>query len=238
MKIALVRIAKNEDDYIEEWVNYHLKLGFSKIFIYENNWRCVIENPNVVKIPFDGEVVQVSAYNHFIENNKENFDWVGFIDVDEFLVLKTDNDVNEFLNRFNDYYGVGINWVLFGDNGLERIDKNYSVLERFTKRQIDVNQHIKSFLNFQSKQNFKMGVHNPNLKLVNQEYKEIYGSFCNDCSTHLAQINHYFCKTKEEFIEKVNRGRADTNIKRKLSDFDWHNFNDIEDLTALNFYKK
>ena len=42
MKIALVCIAKNEDDYIEEWVNYHLKLGFSKIFIYENNWRCVL----------------------------------------------------------------------------------------------------------------------------------------------------------------------------------------------------
>jgi hypothetical protein len=34
MKTALVCIAKDEDHYIDEWLLYHLKLGFSDIFVY------------------------------------------------------------------------------------------------------------------------------------------------------------------------------------------------------------
>lgn len=34
MKTALVCIAKNEDNYIDEWIEYHLMLGFDRIFVY------------------------------------------------------------------------------------------------------------------------------------------------------------------------------------------------------------
>ena len=34
MKTALVCIAKDEDRYLGEWLAYHLKLGFSEIFVY------------------------------------------------------------------------------------------------------------------------------------------------------------------------------------------------------------
>lgn len=34
MNAALVTIAKDEDNYINEWIRYNLKLGFSQIFIY------------------------------------------------------------------------------------------------------------------------------------------------------------------------------------------------------------
>jgi hypothetical protein len=34
MKTALVSIAKNEDNYLKEWVDYNLYLGFNDIFIY------------------------------------------------------------------------------------------------------------------------------------------------------------------------------------------------------------
>jgi len=37
-KIALVTMAKDEDFYLQEWIDYHLKLGFDDIFIYQNNW--------------------------------------------------------------------------------------------------------------------------------------------------------------------------------------------------------
>ena len=38
MKVAIVAIAKDEDPYIEEWIEYNLKCGFSKIYIYLNDW--------------------------------------------------------------------------------------------------------------------------------------------------------------------------------------------------------
>ena len=50
MKIALVCIAKNEDNYIHEWINYHLKLEFDSIFIYENDWESNVINDKVFKI--------------------------------------------------------------------------------------------------------------------------------------------------------------------------------------------
>ena len=33
---VIVAIAKFEQDYIEEWVLYHLALGFERIYLYDN----------------------------------------------------------------------------------------------------------------------------------------------------------------------------------------------------------
>lgn len=239
MKTCLVCIAKDEDNYIEEWVNYHIKLGFDMIFIYENNWRCKLNHPKIVKIPFDGNTKQISAYNHFVETHRENFDWVGFIDVDEFLVLKKDKNVCEFFERFNHTNGVAINWVIFGDNGLVEVEENeYSVLKRFTKRQLLPDIHIKSFINLKKVGHFHMSVHNPNVEISNQDFQLVRSPFCDKCSIEFAQINHYFCKTFEEFKEKVDRGRADIPQKRSYDDFHHLNFNEVEDLIAYNFIHK
>jgi hypothetical protein len=54
----------------------------------------------------------------------------------------------------------------------------------------------------------------------------------------VAQLNHYFVKTKEEFINKINRGRADNGGTRTIEDFEPHNANEIDDYNALNFFKK
>ena len=33
-KVALIAIAKNEDNYIEEWIQYYIKLGVDEIYVY------------------------------------------------------------------------------------------------------------------------------------------------------------------------------------------------------------
>ena len=78
MKIALTCIAKDEDFYIQEWIDYNLKLGFDQIFIYENNWTCNVNHPNVTKIPFPGPSKQLQAYNHFLNTYGNQFDYVAF----------------------------------------------------------------------------------------------------------------------------------------------------------------
>jgi hypothetical protein len=233
MKIALMCIAKNEDNYIQEWVNYNKKLGFDKIFIYQNDWRCSIEDPKVIKLEFDGPNKQVLAYNHFIKNNLNNYDWVAFFDVDEFLVLKKHNNIKDFIQEYSDYNAIGINWYLFGDNGHEGVDDEYSVLKRFTKRQSSINPHIKSIIKLTS--NVIMGVHNPNCSWTNTDKETNGGPFNRPGNDNIAVIHHYFGKTKQEFLLKCERGRADTTTKRNLDDFDSHNFNEVEDLTAYNF---
>lgn len=239
MKIALVCIAKNEDNYIEEWVNYNFKLGFDDIFIYENDWRCHLEMDNLYKIPADGDDMQVAAYNRFIQNFYDKYDWVAFFDVDEFLVLKKHSNVKNFINDYTDYESIGINWALFGDSGLS-FEGDYSVLNRFTRRQSDINIHIKCIVKLDKR--VRMDIHNPiNISIVNTEHKKFTGPFNKNGNYDTAQLNHYFCKTFDEWQDKKNRGRADKRRSdkgyiRKDTDFHGHNLNEIEDHYALNFY--
>jgi hypothetical protein len=237
MNTALVCIAKDEDNYIQEWVDYHLKLGFDSIFIYENDWESYIEHSQVFKIKVNGIKKQIPSYNHFIHNFKHEYDWVSFLDVDEFLVLKKHKTIKEFLEDFDGEDAIGINWVFFGDNNNNNINNNnYSLVERFTKREISPNEHIKSIVNPKKVQ--YMHVHNHSGKCVDTNKKRIDNTpYNNSGPIDIAQINHYFVKTKDEFYKKINRGRADTGTYRDISDFDKHNKNEVEDLYALNFFK-
>jgi hypothetical protein len=236
MKVALVCIAKNEDNYINEWVDYHLKLGFDTIFIYENDWNSGVINNDVVKIKVGGPKQQIPSYNSFVQNYKNEYDWAAFLDVDEFLVLKKHNNIKEFLFNYINEDAIGINWVFFGDNGITN-EEEYSVLNRFTKRQKTPDEHIKSIVNL--KKVNVMYVHNHTGRCVDTNLKRIDNTPFNlNGPIDVAQINHYFVKTKNEFIKKINRGRADTGTYRDFSDFDKHNINEIEDLSALIFFKK
>ena len=77
--------------------------------------------------------MQLKAYNDFIDKHYAEYDFAAFFDVDEFLCLKKDSSLDSFLSRYIDVYGVGVNWRVFGDNGLSCVeDGDYSVLSRFT----------------------------------------------------------------------------------------------------------
>lgn len=99
MKTLLCAIAKNEDQYIDEWMNYHLKLGFTNIAIFMNNWRFENNDRRIIKINFDTNDghAQCIAYNSAIENFQSMFDWIAFFDVDEFLILKKHSSIAEYL---------------------------------------------------------------------------------------------------------------------------------------------
>lgn len=235
MKVALVAIAKNEDNYIDEWINYNLKLGFDNIIIYMNDWNYSFKNDKVIPIVFNGKAKQMPAYNHFIENNTE-FDYAAFFDIDEFLVLKKHKNIQDFINDYKDYDGISINWYLFGDNNLSKIiNNNYSCISRFTRRENKMNEHVKTISKLTKDLKF-FHPHNSNKAAISTDYKKIVGPFNKDGKDDIAQINHYFCKTKPEYIQKMNRGRSDTGTFRDVSEFDRHNKNEVIDLHAYNFY--
>ena len=88
MKIGLVCIVKNGKYYIKEWATWHLKLGFDKIFIFNNDnlgdnslyeiLDDLVKNGNVEifdrrGIPFklDREYnIQIKAYNKILNEQK------------------------------------------------------------------------------------------------------------------------------------------------------------------------
>lgn len=233
--IALVCIAKNEDRYMEEWLSYHRKLGFNHFFIYENDWRCPLVAPDITKIPWDGKVKQIPAYRDFIANRKSGFEFAMFMDVDEFLVLHEHSTIHQFAKTYRRFPAVGISWALFGDSGKTGVvNGHYGLVDRFVYRSARPQQHVKSLVNL-SRQT-RPGVHAPLGKWVSTDKVWHTGQLNPNPTLDVAQVNHYFCKTREEFGDKLKRGRMSRrHPKRDPSEFDSHNFNEVLDLSAKNF---
>jgi hypothetical protein len=240
-RIALVCIAKDEDRYIEEWIEYHLKLGVDSIYIYENDWRSNLGwHEQIDTIPFDGKHRQVYAYNHWLFSSEaEYFDWAIFIDVDEFIVLKQHSSIQEFLYDYGNIPdgvdAIAMNWMMFGDSGVS--ESEGSVLERFTRRGAVPERHIKSIVRLNGDR-MMLTTHNTFGFWIDTNGKIGEGQNNFDGSNDVIQINHYYCKTKDEFKRKMNRGRADCGLLWNEWDFDQYNQNEVEDLTALNFIKR
>lgn len=238
MRTALVCIAKNEDNYIEEWISYNFKLGFDDIFVYANDWHYSSNDNRVKIIKIDGKNKQTIAYNNFLANNNFNYNWAAFFDVDEFLVLKQHDNIKSFLADYNDCNSIGINWAIFGNNNHTTVDTNYSVLSRFTKRSREThvtNKHVKSIVKLPSY--LYQDIHNVRGSWFNLNKEVRYGPFNEPVDWSVAQINHYFTKSNEEFLIKCNRGRADMEQKRLYNDYMSDLYaNDIEDLKAFNLF--
>ena len=242
MKIALVCYARNEDRYIEEWVQYHIKLGFDKIIIWQDRWECKYEHPQIIKLKMRQTDTgrSVAAQNHFIDEMSHEYDYAAFFDVDEFLVLKKHSNVKDFVAEYSDCQSIGINWVFFGNNGQENvIDNDYSVIKRFTKRRIEPGEPgselaaVKQILKLDQK--IHMCIHHPQCLWHTPERILCDGPGTKHKSVEIAQLNHYWCKTKQEFVEKKMIDRPDDQVLG-LWNYERYNFNEIEDLAAYNFF--
>ncbi len=238
MNVALACIAKNEDYYINEWLEYNLYLGFDKIFVYNNDWQFHIDSPFVETISVEGRGKQEVVYNNFLNEYKNEYDWVAFFDVDEFLVLKKHDNIKDFLKDYNGFNCIGINWHLFGDNNQPKPTNEYSVLKRFTRRGLKVDKHIKCIVRPSVITNYK--IHAPDRdSIIDTDKNVFYGPYNENGKDDIAQLNHYFTKTIWEWQIKKNRGRVcEKKIERSDSDFYNHNLNEVEDLHALNFFTK
>ena len=151
MKTALVAIAKNEDNYLKEWVDHNLEIGFDEIFIFQNNWRyrgSDVTYKNVHMLECDGHRMQNQCYNSFIRDNCDRYDFATFLDIDEFLHIKSGQRVDEWIGGYSGFDVVYVNWRLFGDGGLDFVESgNYSVLKRFRMCARNLSPLGKNFIN-------------------------------------------------------------------------------------------
>ena len=99
--------------YIDEWLDFHLSLGFGHIGWLDRRPR--LTNKVTVR-HFPGEGKQLSAYRHCLKNDvrPHSHGWVAFLDVDEFLILLKHVNVVDFLLSYCEQGSVSLNWQLFG----------------------------------------------------------------------------------------------------------------------------
>lgn len=62
------------------------------------------------------------------------------------------------------------------------------------------------------------------------------GVYRDSVTESVAVLHHYFTKSYEEWVKKRNRGLSDMHGYRALSDFELHDFNEVEDKSAYIRY--
>ncbi|WP_158859293.1 glycosyltransferase family 92 protein [Lunatibacter salilacus] len=243
---------KDENEYLKEWIDYHQKIGVEHFYLYDNGSkkpvRETIESLNyssittVIEIP--GKEKHIEAYNHCLRYFGNKSRWIAFIDMDEFLVPKTDDsNLKKFMRKFEPYGGLGVTWLIFGSNG-HKNKPHESQLEAFTMRSevsFNANVHIKSIVQPRYVRsarishcfNYKIGFH-----CVSENFQKIPRAV-SPPSVDTIQLNHYYCRSLEEYHEKIQRGRGDRLDLRKLEDFHDHDrdSNVVEDRTILEIAK-
>lgn len=242
MKTCLCAIAKNENLYIRDWVDYHRRKGFDHIVVADNNdpgddSLIITMNDYII----DGYVTyrdcrgKVAHQNEFYaeaySEMRGSFDWIAFWDVDEFL--DGVDDIGAFLSSkaFAKCNLVYLNWKCYGDSGKVAYEP-LPVYERFTEpypRDIEdptwrshrINSHVKTIARTCGK-GIKFSVpHNGRLVGARSAAVNAAGRKCDETKPWQeicwegAWLNHYCTLTIEEFFSRrMDRGRATTSKRR------------------------
>ena len=240
--LAVCAIAKDEGQYFKEWIDWHRAMGVEKFYIYDNGstdctadvLRPYVEAGVVDHIPFPGRKRQLAAYDDCLHRHRYDVRWLAFIDIDEFIVPLKDPDIPTFLKRFEDAPAVEINWLIYGSNGQTENDGR-PVMERFTRHSLPdhpLNRHVKSIVDPRRVYNM-IGCHEAariSGRAADEKGHPVRISFRDrKPSQEVIRINHYAVKSREEFVEKQNRGRA-SGKQRPVSEdyFRQYDLNDLE----------
>ena len=250
--LAVAAIAKNEGDYIKEWIEFYVKQGVTHFLIYDNDSTDNLEDilqPFIAqgivtykKLP--GKQRQYDAYTMAINNYKDKFRYMAMLDLDEFCFCRVpDKNLYEFVDEFMKSHeqagGIGVNWLIFGSSGYETKPAG-GVLENFlmcAEKDFGSNHHIKTICDPQKvlcffnphRPIYLRGYHN-----FNENGEIIKEAITDEVSFSKIRINHYYCKSKEEYIRKKNRGMADVNSVRNESEFYGNDQNIIKDTEILS----
>lgn len=228
--LGLCAIARDETPYLEEWVRYYALQGVEHIILFDNESRTPIRHTLrdwlcagfVTIIEIGGQCRQLPCYQVALNEFGRDFYWLAFVDLDEFIVVKKAANLVDFLLGYEPFGGVGLNWAMFGTSGLKAPTTDL-VTEKFTWRLPDadpVHLHIKSIVQPRHVASVGHNAHNFRFKegssCVNERLFPIPDqSPFTVFSTELAQINHYFTKSEQEYLDKIGRGRADTGQRRQ-----------------------
>ena len=242
-ELAVAAIVKDEAPYIKEWLDYHVMAGVDHFYVFDNDssdeLKAVLEpyiDAEVVEYaPIAGKCAQILVYNEVVEKHKFDCRYIAFIDADEFIQPRGDKTIkdvlHEVLNDDSEAVGLTINWHMFGSGGQDNADLEIGVLERFLYRTPDDfgsdknegNAHVKTIANPRGVELITIphfAMYFNGMTAVDENGKVVLGAVNAAVPDKKIVINHYYTKSKEEFIKKMERGRADTAyITGKMEDF-------------------
>jgi len=223
---GIMLIFKNEEDYLEEWLDYHISQGIDRFYMYCNDdninkYKYFDKYKNYIKIidwtnkKNEGDLtIQRQAYYDCVSKYSNECKYLMMLDADEFILNKEINStVVDYIKKldYDKVKALKVQRYNFGSNGHSK-KPNGKVIDNYNKRE-KICSSFKTIANTSfidtSKQFF--GVHDFNF--INKDgiiynkylnYDTSYPNGCNkdDINEIPLVINHYFTKSYEEHMER------------------------------------
>lgn len=251
--LGIVAIAKNEQDYIKEWVAFHKVQGIDKIILYDNDStdnmveeiRPFIDKGYVIYNKIPGVKQQLNAYNDALKRYSALFRYLAFIDCDEFLFPVNEDEtalsvIKKTMKMDRNAGGVCVNWVMFGSSGHETKPDGL-LIDNFLWRAVPpktgtkwiktiCNPDLVVKFNHPHYPIYKRGIYG-----ITSEGNRCYG-WINPIKEYVGlRINHYFTKSKKQWIERRKFDVMCPDNLRTLDQFYKHDNNDIQDKEILRY---
>ena len=235
MTSCILTVIKNEHEYLDEWIQYHLNLGIEHIFIFEdidsNSHKKICDKYDNVSLNSidivlnDEDRIKTSEFKLTKEKNPQEiyfpkaliwikrnyqYDWCFVIDIDEFITPY--KPITDVLSEFQGYDSIVIQWKVFGANGQvskpSYIDKG--VVKTYTKESNYAGHYV---LEWTTKTCYNLHTFKKSYFKNNHQPTDD----CKWCRTDFSHsrskivydkmyIKHYMTKSWEEYIGKRKRG--------------------------------
>jgi len=238
-QVAIVAIARRENAYINEWIQYHRNIGIGHFYIYDNSFGDeprideALDNENMrctTIIPaYDIEYYQRTAYTNAYMKFNSNHQYLLFIDIDEFFTLCKHKNMADYIAFLQDacpnFQVARVNWEIYDDNDAIERDMSIPVHQFFThpsttQYSLKCNHSTKSLVKCGlSDISFDDSAHYPTssspLLVCDASGHKIKtkSHFLENADISMAKIRHYTTKTISEYIDqKLGITNGDRNI--------------------------
>lgn len=230
--LAIMAIFKNEQDYMEEWLDHHIFQGFTQIYLYCNDinihlypyldkpqYKPFIKIINWINKQNNGsDTIQRQAYTHCVQTYSYQIQFLLMLDLDEFIIpIKSYTKVIDYItslkSQWNNICAFKIQRYDFGSNKHINKPDGY-VMSSYTLHE-KICSSFKTLANtdyINKKMNF-LRVHDFNY--LSNKYGKIYNNylgyhetgFPNSCKHNSINeiplvINHYYTKSYQEYLAR------------------------------------
>lgn len=252
MTSCILTVIKNEHQYLDEWIKYHLDLGVNHIFIFEDidsdshkeicdkygdsvtldSVTAVLDEKSRIEAKEVKELNKYSVQHTYFRNGlnflkklySDKYDWCFIIDNDEFITLENENDkLEDVLSLYDKYEAFVMSWKWYGANGHITKPLNKGVLEAYPKEAEGKRPNqVKTCYKLKSFRGEFLYTHHHPTDICNWCNTD-YVKYYKTATFNKIYIRHYITKSWEEYV-----------WKRKVRGYVWGRERDFDYFFKIN----
>jgi hypothetical protein len=250
--LSLVAIFRNENSWLDEWIQYHHALGVEHFYLFNDDEdsrvsdrilqpyveQGLVENLSLKQLKEISSVarqwLQLKTYEFVFQYAAGKTKWLAIIDLDEFMLPKQYDDLRELLVNYERYPALAMHWQIFGTSGsIKRPPTQINHLLYRAEENWWSNRYFKSIVQPERVLWEKLyDVHHfpcRDGETVNGNHEPVSGLQC-DVTTNVIQLNHYCLRSWQDFWEvKFHRSRFNYAGMFDPNYFERHDRNEVFD---------